>query len=135
MTIGNTNYIPSHIPLSSIPTPSNSFLTTLPPPHSCGPSGWNVATSHVHTTTTRIVVSQSQVPPVVLGGHIPTSGTSYGLSEGVSHIPTYGISLGHLMGHLMEPLMDNIMDHSMDRVIHLVGTGIKNPLTPRIMAL
>ena len=43
--------------------------------------------------------------------------------------------MGHLMGHLMEPLMDNIMDRSMDGVIHLMGTGINNPLTPLIMAL
>ena len=28
-----------------------------------------------------------------------------------------------------------IMDHNMHRVIHLMGTGINNPLTPRIMAL
>ena len=39
------------------------------------------------------------------------------------------------MGHLMGLLMDHIMDHRMHRVIHLMGTGINNPLTPRIMAL
>ena len=32
VNIGNTTYIPSHVPSSSIPTPSNAFLTTLPPP-------------------------------------------------------------------------------------------------------
>ena len=94
MTIGNTTYIPSHVPSSSIPTPSNAFLTTLPPPHSRGPSGRNVATSHVCTVATRVIVSQIQVPPIVSGGHIPTSGTSYGLSQGVPHIPTYGVSHG-----------------------------------------
>ena len=41
----------------------------------------------------------------------------------------------HLMGHIIEPLMDNIMDRSMHIVIHLMGTGINNPLTPQIMAL
>ena len=41
----------------------------------------------------------------------------------------------HLMGHLMELLMENIMDRSMDKVIHLMGTGINNPLTLLIMAL
>ena len=51
VAIRNTTYIPSHVPSSSIPTPSNAFLTTLPPSHSCGPSGRNVATSHVRTTT------------------------------------------------------------------------------------
>ena len=54
----------------------------------------NVATSHVYTAATHIVMSLSQVPHVVLGGHIPTSGTSYGLSQGVPHIPTYGVSYG-----------------------------------------
>ena len=94
MTIGNTTYIPSHVLLSSIPTPSNAFLTTLPPPHSHGPSGWNVATSHVRTVTSCTAVSQSQVSPVVLGGHIPVSRSSYGPSQGVPHIPTYGASHG-----------------------------------------
>ena len=73
VTIGNTTYIPSHVPSSSIPTHSNAFLTTLPPPHSRGPSSRNVATSHVHTATTYRVVSQSQVSPILLGGHIPVS--------------------------------------------------------------
>ena len=90
MTIGNTTYIPSHVPSSFIPTPSNAFLTTLPPRHSCGPSGWNVSTSHVHTATTRTVVSQIQVPFVVSRGHIPVSRSSYGPSQGVPHIPNYG---------------------------------------------
>ena len=43
-------------------------------------------------------MSQSQVPPVVSGGHIPTSGSSYGLSQGVLHIPTYGVSHGTSYG-------------------------------------
>ena len=55
MTIWNTTYITSHVPSSSIPSSSNA----IPPPHSHGPSGWNVATSHVRTTATRVVVSQS----------------------------------------------------------------------------
>ena len=38
--------------------------------------------------------------------------------------------MGHPMGHLMELIIDNIMDLNMDRVIHLMGTGINNPLTP-----
>ena len=94
MTIGNTTYIPSHVPSSSIPTPSIAFLTTLPPPHSRGPSSQNVATSHVHTATARIVVSQNQVSPIVLGGHIPISGSSYDPLHGIPHIPTYGASHG-----------------------------------------
>ena len=94
MTIGNTTYIPSHVPSSSIPTPSNAFLRTLPPPHSRGPSGRNIAISHVFTMTTHTVVSQSQESPVVSKGHIPISGSSYGPSHGVPHIPTYGASHG-----------------------------------------
>ena len=94
VTIGNTTYIPSHVPSSSISTPSNAFLTTLPPPHSHGPSGRNVATSQGRTVTDRTIVSQSQVSPIVSGGHIPVSGSSYGPSEGVPHIPTYGVSHG-----------------------------------------
>ena len=94
MTIGNTTYIPSHVPLSSIPTPSNAFLTTLPPPHSRGPLSQNVASSHVHTATTYTVVSQSQASPIVSGGHIPVSGSSYGPLHGVPHIPIYGASHG-----------------------------------------
>ena len=37
-----------------------------------------------------MVVSQSQVPLVVSGGHILVSGSSYGPSHGIPHIPTYG---------------------------------------------
>ena len=94
VTIGNTTYIPSHVPSSSNPTPSNAFLTTLPPPHSHGPSGWNITTSHVHTTTSRMVLSLIQVPPIFLGGHILVSGSSHGPSQGVPHIPNYGASHG-----------------------------------------
>ena len=54
VTIGNTTYITSRVPPSSIP-----------PPHSHGPSSQNVATSHVRTAATRVVMSQSQVPLVV----------------------------------------------------------------------
>ena len=92
MTIGNTTYIVSHVPLSSITSSSNA----IPPPHSRGPSGLNVATSHVRTAATCIVMSQSQVPRVVLGGHIPTSGghvTTFRTS-----IPTYGVSHGTYHG-------------------------------------
>ena len=89
VTIGNTTYIPSHVPSSSYPTPSNAFLTTLFPTHSRVHSGRNIATSHVRNATACMVVSQSQVPPVVSGGHIPISGSSYGPSQGVPHIPTY----------------------------------------------
>ena len=37
VNIGGTSYIPSHIPSSSEPIPSNYFLTTHPPPNSSGP--------------------------------------------------------------------------------------------------
>ena len=94
MNIGDTTYIPSHVPSSSNPTPSNAFLKTLPPPHSCGPSGWNIITIHVRIATAHTVVSQSQVPPVVSGGHIPVFGLSYVPSQGVPHIPNYGHSHG-----------------------------------------
>ena len=40
-----------------------------------------------------------------------------------------------LMEHLTGGLMDLIMGCSMDTVIHLMGTGINNPLTLLIMAL
>ena len=39
VNIGNTTYIPSHVPSSSNPVPSNAFLMTHPPPNSCGTSG------------------------------------------------------------------------------------------------
>ena len=51
--VGNTTYIVSHAPSSSIPSSSNVIL----PHHSHGPSGRNVATSHVHTAATRVFVS------------------------------------------------------------------------------
>ena len=96
VTVGNTTYMISHIHLSSIPIYSNA----IPLPHSRGPSGCNVATSHVRTAATRVVVSQNQVPPVVSGGriptsrgHIPTFGPSiptYGVSHGTSHGTSYG---------------------------------------------
>ena len=53
VTIGNTTYITSHVPSSSIPSSSNF----IPPHHSRGPSSRNVTTSHVRTDATSIVVS------------------------------------------------------------------------------
>ena len=88
VTVGNTTYIISHVPSSSIPCSSNAF----PPPHSRGPLGRNVATSHVRTAATRPVVSHTQVPPVVSGGRIPTSG-GHVITSG-AYIPTYGVSHG-----------------------------------------
>ena len=96
-------YIITQIPLSSVPSSSNVH----PPPHSRGPSSRNVATSYVHTTVTRPVVSQLHSLHVVLGnhvhtsrGHIPTSGMyiptsgvyvpTYRVSHGTSHAMTYG---------------------------------------------
>ena len=75
---------------------SYSFECILdnPPPHSCGPLGQNVPTSHVRTATARTVVSQSQAPPVVSGGHILVSGLSHSPSQGVPHILNYGASHG-----------------------------------------
>ena len=110
MNIGNTTYIPSRVPSSSKLVPSNTFLTTHPPPSSRGPSSQNVATSHVHSAIARTVVSQSQVPPVVSIGHVPISGLShvpnsgashtlnYGHSHGTSHGTPYGASHGHSYG-------------------------------------
>ena len=103
MTIGNSTYIITQIPSSSIP----SSLNVHPPPHSHGPSDWNVATSYVRTVVTRPVVSQLHASLVVSGGHvhtsrghIPTSGMyiptfgvyvpTYGVSHGTSHVMTYG---------------------------------------------
>ena len=110
MTIGNNTYIITQVPSSYVP----SSLNVHPPPHSHGPSSWNVATSHVRTVVTRPVVSQVHVPPVVLGchvhtsrGHVTTSGVyiptsgmyiptsevyipTYRVSHGTSHAMTYG---------------------------------------------
>ena len=94
MNIGNTTYIPSHVPSSSNPVPLNAFLTTHPLPNSCRPSGRNVATSHVHSITTNTVVSQSRVPPIVSVGHVPVSGSSHVPAHGSPHIPNYGPSHG-----------------------------------------
>ena len=57
VNIGNTTYIPSHVPSSSNPIPLNAFLTTHPPSSSCGPLGQNVAISHVHSATAHMIVS------------------------------------------------------------------------------
>ena len=48
--------------------------------------------------TARMVVSQSQVPPIVSGGHIPISGSSHDPSQGFPHIPNYGASHGTFHG-------------------------------------
>ena len=89
-------------PLSSFPSSSNVH----PPLHSHGPSGRNVATSHVRTATSQPVVSQVQVPPVVSGGRIPisrghvTTSGAYILTSGMyiptsrAYIPTCGVSHG-----------------------------------------
>ena len=116
MTIGNSTYIITQIPLSSVPSSSNIH----PPPHSRGPLGRNVATSHVRTTVTRPVVSQLHVPPIVSGGHahtsrghiptsrmyIPTSGAyvpTYGVSHETYHTMTYGPYYGTQHGQGSSP--------------------------------
>ena len=123
MTIGNNTYIITQIPSSSVP----SSLNVHPPPHLHGPSGQNVATRHVRSTSSRPVVSQVQVPPVVLrgrvhtsrghvttsGAYIPTSGVyiptsrvyipTYGVSHGTSHGMTYGPYYGTQYGHGYSP--------------------------------
>ena len=119
VTVQNTTYIVSHVPSSSIPSSSNA----IPPPHSRGPSGWNVAMSHVRIAATHVVVSQSQVPPVVRE-------VVFLLLEVMLLLPEcLFLLMVFLMGHLTGFLMDLIMDHSMDRFIHLMGTAIRNPLT------
>ena len=94
VSIGNTTYIPSHVPSSSNPVPSNAFLMTHPPPSSCGPSGRNVATSHVHSATANMVISQIRVPPILLACHVPISRSSHVPPRGAPHIPNYGTSHG-----------------------------------------
>ena len=102
MTIGGSTYLITQIPSSSIPSYSNVH----PPPYSCGPSSWHMATSQVHTTVTRMIVSQFYIPPVASGGYvhastgqittfaayIPTFGMYIPTSEG--YLPTYGVSHG-----------------------------------------
>ena len=105
VNIGGTSYIPSHIPSSSQPIPSNSFLMH-PLPNSSGPLGQILTVSHVHLTSANTVVSKGQVPPSVSAGHIPTSGLSHGTSRGpshgldhrYSHIPNDGPSYGTCHG-------------------------------------
>ena len=116
MTIGNSTYLITQIPSSSV----LCYLNVHPPPHSRGPSGRNAATSYVCTTVTRPVVSQFHASPVVLGGHvhtsrghiptsgmyIPTSGTyvpTYGVSHGTSHAMTYGPYYGMQYGQGSSP--------------------------------
>ena len=94
VNIGNTTYIPSHVPSSSNPVPLNAFLTSHPPPSSRGPSSRNVATSHVYFVTSHTIVSQSQVPHVVSVGHVPISGSSHVPAYGAFHAPKYGLSHG-----------------------------------------
>ena len=80
-------------------------MTTLPLPHSRGPLGRNIIANHVRAATTRTVVSQSQVPPVVSGGHIPVSGSSHGPSHAFPIFLLMELLMGYLMGNLMELLM------------------------------
>ena len=94
VNIGGTSYIPSHMPLSSAPIPSNVFLTMHPPPNSSGPYGQSSTTSHACSTSTNTIVSQGHVPPYVLVGHVPSYGPSYGPSHGPSHGLAYGTSYG-----------------------------------------
>ena len=61
---------------------------SFPPLHSRGPSGQNIATSHVRTATTHTV------PPVMSGGHIPVSESTHVPSHGAPHIPNYGPAHG-----------------------------------------
>ena len=58
VNIGGTSYIPSHIPSSSQPVPSNGFLTH-PLPNSSGPSGQSSTSSQVRPVNANTVVSQS----------------------------------------------------------------------------
>ena len=73
VTIGNTTYITSHVPSSSIPSSSNA----IPPPHSRDPLGQNVTTSHVHYGMPDIHAhdlahhAKSEVEPSTMPGGIP----------------------------------------------------------------
>ena len=89
--VGEEDTTPMYDPSPDIPTHSRFDPSHDIPTHSRYDPSF---TSHVRTASTRVIVSQSQVPPVVSGGHIPTFGTSYGLLQGVPHIPTYGFSHG-----------------------------------------
>ena len=106
------------------------FLTTLPPPHSRGPLGQNVATSHVHTTTTRIVFLKfnhlllSQEVIFLFLNHLTVHCVAFLISL------LMDLFMGYPMGHIMELLMHHLIDHSMDRSMNLMGTGINNLLTP-----
>ena len=135
VTIGNTTYIPSHVPSSSNPTPLNAFLTTLSPRHSRGPSGRNISTSHVRTATAHIVVFEGQIPPVVLGGHIPISRSSYSPSQGVPHIPTYGASHGISHGTSYGTSHAPYYGLQYGQSINLMDAGINNLITPLSMDL
>ena len=96
VTIGNSTYLITHIPSSSIPSYSNVH----PPPYSCGPSSRHMATSQVRTAVTRPIVSQVDILPVASGGYVHTSRgqlttsktylPTYGVSHGASHAMTYG---------------------------------------------
>ena len=123
MTIGNNTYIITQVPPSSVP----SSLNVHPPPHSCGPSGWNVATSQIRNAVTRPIVSQVYIPPISSRGYvhtsrghvtnseayIPTSGMyiptsraylpTYRVSHGASHAMTYGTYYGMQYGQGSSP--------------------------------
>ena len=118
MTIGNSTYIITQIPSSSVPSSSNVH----PPPYSHGPSSRHMAASQVRTAVTRLIVSQVYILPIALGGYvhnsrghvttskayIPTSGMyippcgaylpTYGVSHGASDAMTYGPYCGMRYG-------------------------------------
>ena len=57
----------------------------------CLSLSWNAATSHVRTVVTQPVLSQVQVPSVILGGHVHTSRGHVTTSR--AYIPTFGVSI------------------------------------------
>ena len=96
--IGGKSNIPSHIPSSSTPVPSNVFLTTHPLPNSSGPSGQSSTISHVHPASSHTVASQGYVPPHVSARYGPSYGLAYWKYYGQYYRPSYGQSYGHPYG-------------------------------------
>ena len=101
MNLGGTSYIPSYIPFSIRPIPSNAFLLTHPPHNPHGPSVWSASYNHVVPSSASTFVLGGYVPPYILGGQSFYQPYNYGyLAPHSQGVLNYNIHVYPFMGQV-----------------------------------
>ena len=101
VNVGTKTYIPSYVPWSTTPIPSNYFLMSNPAyiPH--GPLGSSSPYNHIFPSSIGIVVSKWYMHPHVSGQKLTYQSYNYVYMVPPSQgIPIYQIPMHPYMGHM-----------------------------------